>query len=144
MVSKLSELMGYRYTHIGIASTSLLGRYQLLKYLLRGPYLGAQMIRVGLDTSVCARKGWVNQMLLKVGEDTYATGHVPYSDLFMSLLSNHGIRVVVVIRDPRDVIVSNSHHVADLKWHYAHEKYVQSAFSDRIRFTLYGGISCVC
>lgn len=139
MVSKLANLMNLSYTNIGIASSSVLGKYSVLKSLIRGPFFCPAIIRVGVDTSACVRESWITQTFSKIKSGSYATGHTPYSDQLMNLLTDLRIRVIQVVRDPRDVLVSWSHYVASQPWHFAYAAYADRSFEDCCRFTLYGG-----
>lgn len=139
MVSKLVELAGMEYSDLGVASTSVLGRHAFAKSLLRGVLPGAEMVRVGLDTSVCVRKGWVVSAISKLQQGSYATGHLPYSDQLLSIFTKTGIRVIQIIRDPRDVLVSWVKYVDKEGWHYAHPMLAGRSHEEQVRFILYGG-----
>ena len=48
--------------------------------------------------------------LKRVGRGVFVSSHIPFSDSDHELLKHHDFNVIVMIRDPRDVVVSHLHH----------------------------------
>ena len=73
---------------------------------------------------------------LKMGQ--YATAHIPYSKLMADLLLEMGIRSLLITRDPRDVVVSHAHYVAQTPHHFLFEYYRSLTASERIMKSIIG------
>jgi len=48
----------------------------------------------------------VERQLAGMWEGEFAAGHIPYSDVFAGLLEKHDIKSLLILRDPRDTVVS--------------------------------------
>lgn len=53
----------------------------------------------------------VERELAGMWEGEFAAGHVPYSDALVGLLEKHGIKSLLILRDPRDTVVSLVYHI---------------------------------
>ena len=138
LVAKLLSLMGARPSGVSISGGSIHGRHAFLKRLLRGGCLTSDVMRVGVSTPGFVRSAWVRRKLLSTPPGAFATGHMLYSDAFFSAIQAARLRPVVVVRDPRDVVVSCVNYMKDQRWHPAYSCY-QTDLESGIRYTLYGG-----
>lgn len=138
LLVKLLESMGYQYSGTNFSSSTIYGRYEWPKFLLRGVMAGWPGIEVGLDIAAVARRSWIVNSLAKVDEKQFCGGHLPYSDCMYALLQQAGLRTLHILRDPRDVLVSWAHYVPQTSWHYGHPGLDGLELEQRIRKILYG------
>lgn len=88
---------------------------------LRGAWLGEQYqiesvpgtdsILVGLARPAWVRADDLARVLRRLGPGEVTGGHMPYSASFADLLRREGIRSLLILRDPRDVVVSLMYHL---------------------------------
>lgn len=60
----------------------------------------------------------------------YFTGHVPYTEINAKILKNNNIQSILIMRDPRDVVVSHMHWVTEKKVDHRLRPYYRSLPSD--------------
>jgi len=48
----------------------------------------------------------VERELVGMWQGEFAAGHIPHSDALVSLLEKHGIKSLLILRDPRDAVIS--------------------------------------
>ncbi len=53
----------------------------------------------------------VERELAGMWKGEFAAGHVPHSDALVGLLEKHGIKSLLILRDPRDTVVSLVYHI---------------------------------
>ena len=87
---------------------------------------------VGVDQPVWVTGRTLRHVLKKAGPSTYCSGHLPHSPVLESALLDLTIKTAVVLRDPRDVVVSQIFHVMQRKSHFLHSHF-SSLPSDRER-----------
>ena len=82
----------------------------LISFPRAGTHLAAKILRVNLDHFET-----FNNITIKNIEERVTGGfensHKPYSEEFINLIKNSGIKTYIVLRDPRDIIVSHTY------WH---------------------------
>jgi len=135
---KLVEELGFNFSNVNLSSTSLFGRHQIAKSILRGSYFGQPCIEVGLDIAACVRKSWIEYSLQSTKIQTYSSGHSPYSDALYKILVKNNYKIIHIIRDPRDVLLSWAHYVPTIKYHYGYHGLKDLPLEDRIQLILHG------
>ena len=76
----------------------------------------------------------------RIRHGQYFSAHLPWSPAMESLMVDHGIAPIFVLRDPRDVLASLYHYIMGLKRHRQHQFLANPALSklDRYRFLVEG------
>jgi len=133
------------------SGTNLLAK--AVRYLpsLRGPvfHLGGPGMKgaepadeptapVGVDLPTRAPIKSLERILDKVEPRHFLTAHVPYSPQFSSLLDSRNFKKLIIIRDPRDVILSHSHFINKNTDHPLHPSYAKKSRDDRIEASIKG------
>jgi len=139
LVAKLTELVGYNYNKVGIAATLLLGKYFLLRQILRGDICDRNPIIIGLDLPIAVSSKWIKKKFSNLPSGEFISGHANYSDHLYYILQEKNIKTIQVIRDPRDVLLSYVHYVAKTPSHFIYDFYKNKSFDERLKFTLEGG-----
>lgn len=88
------------------------------------------LVGVGMPVLVSARL--LRQALAGLAPGQVVTGHVPYSPPLEKLLRELGFRMILIVRDPRDVAVSLAHHIAREPRHRLHASFAKLSPDDRI------------
>jgi len=76
------------------------------------PRAGEPRLRIGVDTPADVSLRRVARRVRRLPPGTWFSGHVPYSPSFLTLLTDSGIKMLLIIRDPRDVVLSNAKYLA--------------------------------
>lgn len=140
LAEKAMGLLGYRRGSRSIGSLTLFGRRQTIKSLTRRPLLTSDLVVVGIEMATPLRASWVRRRLGRVGAGRYMRGHVRYSGYFASVLEAGDFRLLHMVRDPRDVVVSHAHYMMDRPRHPLHDHYQSLPdWSARLAFSITGG-----
>jgi hypothetical protein len=105
------------------------GRFPPARRLLRGR---GEKVTIGVVSPRQISRRWLAGRLARVPEGCFATAHCVYTPGLADLFREGGMRVVCILRDPRDVAVSQMHYLKQLENHFAHEEYMALP-SDRER-----------
>lgn len=92
----------------------------------------SQRCLIGVDQPKSVKLRTVSHILTKLQPNCFTTGHVPYAPRVEAVLRSLSIRTMLVLRDPRDVVVSQMYSVMKEESHYLHSHY-SSLQSDRER-----------
>jgi hypothetical protein len=79
---------------------------------------------VGIGRPRQVRRAALAHALGRIRPWRYAMGQLPHQPVLMELIEAHGLVPIVVVRDPRDVIVSLMHHSLDKPKHFMHREMV--------------------
>lgn len=138
LLQKALGLLGYEYANLGIADSLINGKFPQLRKLVRGNFFGNDSINLGLDSTVTISGSWLNRRLQKLKPGEYISGHANYSEYLNFLLNQHNIKKLLIIRDPRDVLVSWVHHVRSRQDHMAYNYLNEYSFEQSISLVLAG------
>lgn len=72
---------------------------------------------IGIDHLHNISKGAVDRRFAQLQTGEFLTAHVGHSHCFLDLIEQHGVKPVLVIRDPRAVLNSFVHYVATTRSH---------------------------
>ena len=114
------------------------GRFPLARKLLRGR--GPDKVTTGVDFPREIGRGWLRRRLAKVPDGCFVTAHCLYTPELAELLREEGMPLVCILRDPRDVAVSQMHHIKQRKEHFAHEAFLKlPSDHERLLLSIRGG-----
>jgi hypothetical protein len=105
------------------------GRFPPVRRILRGR---GEKVTVGVVTPRPISRHWLAGRLSRVPDGCFITAHCVYTPELAGLFHEGGMKTVCILRDPRDVAVSQMHYLKQLKNHFAHEEYLALP-SDRER-----------
>ena len=110
--------------------------FRLLKRLYYIPLSPGYLI--GVDTPVEISRKRVNSFLSSVKEGQFISTHIGYTQDMVDAVNRYGIEPLIVIRDPRAVLVSFIHYVMRERSHSLH-KFMKSVPEDeRLQLCLHG------
>lgn len=119
------------------------------------PKAGTHLVARALDLSQIIRYSWqhlaprelpdqsdehshqaalrIAERLHRVSPGQYATAHLSYDTSLDAAVTNCGMALVVVVRDPRALLVSNMRYVMARRRHFLHRRFVQLYENDEQR-----------
>jgi len=140
LLARLLMLLGFEQTRQGgIRSNLISGRYAPVKRLVRGR--GPEKITVGVVFPEQVDRRWLRRRLRgRVADGQFVTAHCVHTPELAGLLRELGMRTVCILRDPRDVAVSQLHHIKQRKQHPIHEAFAGlGSDGERLMFSIRGG-----
>jgi hypothetical protein len=98
----------------------------------------AVTVPVGVDWPQLVPLSAVRQSLQRLKGGHCATVHIPFSEEMATLWAEMGMRSLLILRDPRDVVVSHAYYVASTPNHFLFEFYQTLSESERILRSIIG------
>jgi hypothetical protein len=99
---------------------------------------GPVMIPVGVGNPRMVPRDRIRRVLEGFGRGSFVIAHVPFSQDMAALLTEMDIRMVSIIRDPRDVIVSHAEYVAKIPGTAIYDHYRPLSEAERIMVSAVG------
>lgn len=130
LLKKLVDLLGYRGTEVHISKNLVQGNEHFLE--------PNSLLPAGVDWPELVSAEVVREFLLSVPRGCYASAHMPYSKTFCSVLRELAIKTLLILRDPRDVVVSMANYVVQDPGHFLYSYYKDLSEEDRITISITG------
>jgi len=105
LLLKLCDKLGFPLAGSGIAASSINGNFKFVRKLVRGPLLNHSSVNIGLEQPIQVSNWWLNNQFDKSAGCTIG-GHAAYSKDFLEILLRQKVRTILMVRDPRDIVVS--------------------------------------
>ncbi len=139
LLARLLILLGFEQTSEGgIRSYLVAGPFSPVKKLLRAR--SPEKVTIGVVSPQRIDRRWLERRLSRVPDGCFVTAHCVYSPELSSLFAEKQMRVVCILRDPRDVAVSQMHHIKRRKEHFAHEALLRlPSDHERLLLSIRGG-----
>ena len=139
LLGRLLTLLGFEQTsEMGIRSRLVAGPFSPPRKLLRAR--SKEKVTIGVTSPQRIDRRWLERRLSRVHDGYFVTAHCVYSPELASLISGEGMRVVCILRDPRDVAVSQMYHIKQRNEHFAHEAFLKlSSDHERLLVSIQGG-----
>ena len=138
---RLAAFLGARKAEnvMGIGSHLVSGgRVPPVRKFLRAR--GPERVTVGVDFPEPISRRWLKRRLGRVADGQFVTAHCVHTPGLADLFREEGMRTVCILRDPRDVAVSQMHYIKKLKTHPVHEGFVAlPTDEERLLFSIRGG-----
>jgi sulfotransferase 6B1 len=133
LLARLLTLLGFEQTsEMGIRSRLVAGPFSPARKLLRSRSAEKVTIEIG--------RRWLERRLSRVPDGCFVTAHCVYSPELASLFAGERMRVVCILRDPRDVAVSQMHYIKQKKRHPIHEAFMAlPSDHERLLHSIRGG-----
>ena len=112
-----------------------LGRDQAKVYQ---PKRGESRIPAGIASPEDMSLPRLARAIRHLGAGVYFTGHMPYSAAFRDLLADCGVKTVLILRDPRDVVVSSAAYLAARPNHHLSGRFTTLDEEERILASITG------
>jgi hypothetical protein len=113
------------------------GRFRPARRLLRGR---GEKVTVGVVSPQPIGRRWLTRRLSKVPDGGFVSAHCIYTPQLADLFRQQGMSTVCILRDPRDVAVSQMHYIKQLENHFAHEGYMAlPSDKERLLLAIRGG-----
>jgi hypothetical protein len=113
------------------------GRFPLARRLLRGQ---GEKVTIGVVSPQQISRRWLSRRLSRVPDGCFITAHCAYTPELAELFHKGEIRTVCILRDPRDVAVSQMHYIKQRRRHFAHKEFMAlPSDRERLLVTIRGG-----
>lgn len=96
-------------------------------------------VLIGVTTPLKVPYSLCKSWLKKVPEGFFIAGHIPYTEDFDLVLQDLGFKHIIIMRDPRDVLISMAHYIAK-PTHPLSKTLGKVSFNDRIQYLMNGGV----
>lgn len=130
LLRKLMQLFGLQATEVHISK-------QLTGYQINGVLL-PRTIPAGVDWPEPIAPEAVRNQLSRLRYNQFATAHMPYSNAFGAVLENMNVRSALILRDPRDVVVSHARYITEEPTHFLYHRYKTMDKDDRLMASIIG------
>lgn len=132
LLTKTVDLMpGIRRAKVDISNRTLLLKKDISNSL-------EPVIPLGVDWPRMTPANRIKKSLANVKNGQYASVHIPFSYDMASLLNERNMKSLLIIRDPRDVVVSHANYVSTASEHFLHSIYKDLPESERIMRSIIG------
>lgn len=98
-----------------------------------------QSYRVGIDTPVDVARWPIDARLQRLEAGAFGSGHLGYTRVLLDEIKSHGIRPILMTRDPRAVLVSGIDYILHQPHHALHRGFSSLEHHVQIRRMLLGG-----
>jgi len=95
-------------------------------------------IPIGVVSQKYVCKNNIEQILDYIKNSGYATSHLLFSPSLADLLDELELKMFLVLRDPRDVVISQANYIFDEPKHDLHHIYRSMDFEERVRVSITG------
>jgi hypothetical protein len=137
LLDRLLVLLGFEMVEGGIRPHLVMGRFRPVRRLLRGR---GEKVTIGVVSPQQVSRRWLAGRLARVPEGCFVNAHCVYTPGLADLFHEGGMRVVCILRDPRDVAVSQMHYIKQRRQHFAHEEYMAlPSDRERLMVSIRGG-----
>jgi hypothetical protein len=114
------------------------GTHLVERALCLHPRLYRRLLPMVKSTNLGRWKG-LDNLLAPVRPGQLVMAHLPFEDGYPQTLASRDIKALFVIRDPRDVVVSEAHYVSSDPKHRGHELFArQATFKDMLMLVIRG------
>jgi Sulfotransferase domain len=139
LLARLLTLLGFEQTsEMGIREHLVAGPFSTARKLLRAR--SAEKVTIGVVSPQRIDRRWLGRRLSRVPDRCFVTAHCVYSPELASLFAGEQMRVVCILRDPRDVAVSQMHYIKQRQDHFAHEAFLKlPSDHERLLHSIQGG-----
>lgn len=131
---------GIEGPYIGFAAHLVFGRFRLAKRVMRGTFSKTRGINIGLEADANIRPVFLKRNLRRL-RGRIVGGHAAFSPDLYELLESESARVIVIRRDPRDILVSFADWIGGRADYFLHKQFSSLDRDARIALLLRGGES---
>ncbi|MFT4572555.1 MAG: hypothetical protein ACI91F_003459, partial [Candidatus Binatia bacterium] len=101
------------------------GTHLLERALCRTPGLRRKLLPTIHDANI-ERWGELGSVLKRLGPGQIAVGHLAHSHERAEAIRHHSVRAVFMIRDPRDIVISQAHYIMSRTDHPQHRAFASA------------------
>lgn len=102
------------------------------------PHSQEDVLTVGVDWPRALSADAVRRVLSRLPAGAVAATHIPYSERAAQVVEQSDMRMLIIIRDPRDVAISSANYLATRDDHFLHEHFRALSPDQRILTSILG------
>jgi len=122
----------------GLSRETLHLGYSDINKLEKDPDYKSNSARIGVDFPTVTSMDSIEGTLESMQDNTFATAHLPFSWVLAQFLQNSKFKMVLILRDPRDVVVSHAKYVHSSPAHPLYKHYQTLNFDEQIMTSIHG------
>ncbi len=113
------------------------GTFLLERALCLHPDMYRQLRRTVFDSQVRSDEEF-RALIHSVLPGQVAMTHVAFSPAYPEMLGARGVKTVLMVRDPRDIVLSHAHYAATTERHWLFRRYREADPMQRLRMSIEG------
>lgn len=114
----------------------IITQYYAQKYFLHATKTNS--IPIDSDSPFYLSEAQIRKVIRLIQPGWFAMGHLPYSPKLAKIIAEEQVKMILILRDPRDVIVSHANYLANKSSHYMYPLYKQLSKKDRMMASITG------
>jgi hypothetical protein len=131
MVAKLLDSAGMKWNRVCFDSRMILRANPATRLWRKASQFRGDEVIVGIGAPVSVPRRIVDRELERLKPNQFVKAHVGYTTAIVRLAEKHKVTPVVIIRDPRDVVVSQVHYVLSAPSHMLHRAFKELGSHER-------------
>jgi hypothetical protein len=141
LVARILELGILDDSKISFAASTSVGRHQIFKQCLRNFPRSGSNVPIGLQLDAAVSSKWLESKCSQVKNQSFLTGHAPFSHALSTILKTNDIKMILVVRHPLSVLLSWLHYIDKTALGNNHPNHHLKMLSMSARMTalIYGG-----
>ena len=117
-------------------NTTILSQFYAQKHVLKPDEINN--IPVDVDSPFYLSEMKTREIFRLIQPGWFAMGHLPYSTSLAQIVAEEQVKMLLIFRDPRDVIISHANYLAQKNSHYMYPLYRDLSQKDRIMASIKG------
>lgn len=122
----------------GLSTETLHLGYSTINKFKQDPNFKINFARIGVDFPTFTNIDSIKGVLESMPDKTFATAHLPFSPVLARFLQKLGFKMILMLRDPRDVVVSHATYIHSSPAHPLYEHYQTLNFDEQIMASIQG------
>lgn len=84
-----------------------------------------RLVPIGIDSPFLISSETIQKYILNISKShgIYATCHIPFCFETSDLIRNYKVKTLLILRDPRDIVISHAKYIKNKKDHFLHALY---------------------
>ncbi len=95
-------------------------------------------VSLGVVSPKIVSEDLLRRILDFIHQQGFATSHMMYSDQTAALLEERHLKMILVLRDPRDVVISQTNYIPAQSGHYLYDLYKDLSLAERVLLSIQG------
>ncbi len=95
-------------------------------------------VAIDVDSPFYLPETAIRRIIHLIHPGWFAMGHMPFSDTMAKIVTEEKVRMITILRDPRDVILSHANYLGHKKTHYMYSLYRELSMENRIMTSIRG------
>jgi len=95
-------------------------------------------VLIGIDRPVRVKLSWLKEKVESIKNGSVGTGHIPFSCHAREIVNGAKVKMIVMVRHPAEVVISQVKYISKSKSHFANDHYKKIGFDESVRLSTVG------